>query len=74
MLLNPKSEYFKKRSINLDSYMSMIRHNDLEQIESAIAEYYTVRRAEYIFGVKGERIIASKDPCETALYIIVGEK
>jgi ubiquinone/menaquinone biosynthesis C-methylase UbiE len=73
MLLNPKSHFFKERSINPDSYMSTMRHIDLEQIESAIAEFFTIR-AEYILGVKGENIFASNDPSETALYAIVGRK
>jgi len=73
MLLNPKSEFFKERSMNADSYMSTIRHHDLVQIESAIAESYTIR-TEYIIGVNCEKIFASNDPCEAALYAIVGEK
>lgn len=73
MLLNPRSEFVQERSKNLDSYMSMIRHRDLNPIERAIAEHYTIR-TEYVLGVKGEQIFASKDPSEAALYVIVGEK
>ena len=53
--------------------MSMIRHRDLEEIESAVAGYYAVR-TEYMLGVKGEEIFASEDPLVTALYTIVGKK
>jgi len=73
MLLNPQSAFFKERSMNPDSYISMIRHKDLGQMERVIAEYYVIR-TEYILGVNGEKIFASKDPCEAALYAIVGEK
>ncbi len=73
MLLNPRSEFVRERSGNPDSYMSMIRHRDLGQIEGAIAEHYTIR-TEYMLGVKGEEIFASEDPSEAALYTIVGEK
>jgi SAM-dependent methyltransferase len=73
MLLNPRSEFFKERSMNPDSYMSMIRHRDLEEIERAVAGYFAVR-TEYMLGVKGEQIFASEDPLEAALYTIVGKK
>jgi len=73
MLLNPESEFFKERSRNPDSYIRSIRHRDLEPIERAIAEYYTVR-TEYMLGIKGETIFSSKKPHEAALYTIVGEK
>jgi len=73
MLLNPRSEFFKERSTNPDSYMSMIRHRDLEEIERAVAGYFAVR-TEYMLGVKGEEIFASDDPHVAALYTIVGEK
>ncbi|MDD2672818.1 MAG: hypothetical protein PHW43_10445, partial [Syntrophales bacterium] len=65
--------FFKKRSIDPGSYMSMIRHKDLDQIERDIAEHYTVR-AEYMLGVEDEKIFESNDPFEAALYSVVGEK
>jgi len=73
MLLNPRSHFFKERSMNPDSYMSMIRHRDLEEIERAVATYFAVR-TEYMLGVKGEEIFASDDPHVAALYTIVGKK
>jgi ubiquinone/menaquinone biosynthesis C-methylase UbiE len=74
MLLNPGSEFFKERFVDPTSYISMIRHDDLAQIENVIAEYFAFRRREYIIGVKGDETFASKDPGEAALYVIVGEK
>lgn len=73
MLLNPESAFYKEKAKNPDSYVNMIRHKDLEQIERVIARYYTVR-SEYMLGVAGEKIFASKDPRESALYTIIGEK
>lgn len=73
MLLNPKSVFYKKRVKNPDSYMSLIRHRSLEQIQQTIIEYFTIR-SEYMLGVSGEKIFASKDPKKTALYTIIGRK
>jgi len=73
MLLNPQSDFYKERVKNPSSYMSLIRHTDLEQIERVIAECYAIR-TEYILGVTGEKIFASKDPRKTALYTITGTK
>lgn len=38
-----------------------------------IAQHYAIR-TEYMPGIAGEEIFAGKDPRETALYAIVGEK
>lgn len=73
MLLNPQSEFYKERSRNPDSYMNLMRHKDLKQIEKVIAGYYGTIKAEYILGITGEKIFASKDPSESALYAIIGD-
>jgi len=73
MLLNPESDFFKDRLLEPDSYVSLIRHKDLNNIENVIKECYSVQ-AEYILGVKGENIFKSKKPSEAALYVIVGRK
>ncbi len=73
MLLNPESAFYKERSTNPDSYVSMIRHKDLEQIERVIAKYFTIC-TEYMLGITGENIFVSNDPIETALYTIIGQK
>jgi ubiquinone/menaquinone biosynthesis C-methylase UbiE len=71
MLLNPESDFFKDRLLEPDSYVNLIRHTDLNNIENVIKEFYSVQ-TEYILGVKGENIFKSKKPSETALYVIVG--
>ena len=73
MLLNPESGFFKDRLLEPDSYVNLIRHTDLNQIENVIAENYTIK-TEYALGVSGENIFESKKQSEAALYIITGEK
>jgi ubiquinone/menaquinone biosynthesis C-methylase UbiE len=73
MLLNPESEFFKKKAANPPSYVSKIRHTDLEEIERAVAEYFTVK-AEYCLGIEGTRIFQSENPRLASLYVIKGKR
>lgn len=73
MLLNPASNFFKDRVSEPDSYVNLIRHRDLNIIESSMKEFYTIQ-TEYILGIKGTNIFKSNKPREAALYVIVGRK
>jgi ubiquinone/menaquinone biosynthesis C-methylase UbiE len=73
MLLNPRSDFFKKRRLEPDSYVNLIRHTDLNEMEEAVKELFTVQ-TEYILGVRGENLFESKAPDEAALYVIIGKK
>jgi len=73
MLLNPQSDFFKKRRLEPDSYINLIRHTNLNEMEKVIEELFTVQ-TEYILGVRGENIFESKAPNEAALYVIIGKK
>jgi len=71
MLLNPDSAFFKDRLHEPDSYVNLIKHKSLSNIENVVEEFYTVQ-TEYILGVKGDRIFKSNNPSEAALYVIYG--
>jgi len=43
MLLNPESEFFKRKLLDPNSYVRRIRHTDLREIEDVIAEDYGIR-------------------------------
>jgi ubiquinone/menaquinone biosynthesis C-methylase UbiE len=73
MLLNPESSFFKERRNNPDSYISKIKHTDLEAIESAAAESYAVH-TEYFLSINGNEVSASGDGADAALYVITGIK
>jgi len=73
MLLNPKSEFFKERLLEPDSYVNLIKHTDLNEIADVIQKSFIVQ-TEYILGVKGENIFESKSPDEAALYVVFGKK
>jgi len=45
MLLNPKSEFFKDKLRNPDSYVNKIKHTDLKEIERTIAEHFLFRQS-----------------------------
>jgi ubiquinone/menaquinone biosynthesis C-methylase UbiE len=71
MLLNPASEFFKKKFADPGSYVHTLKHTDLKAIEAVIARIcYT--QSEYYLGIKGEEIFESNDESEAVLYIING--
>lgn len=73
MLLNPDSDFFKDRLREPDSYVNLIKHKSLINIEDTVKEFYTVQ-TEYVLGVNGDRILKSNNPREAALYVIAGTK
>lgn len=73
MLLNPQSDFFKQRRLEPDSYVNLIRHTDLREIEDAAGKFFDIK-TEYILGVRDEKIFVSKSPDEAALYVIFGGK
>lgn len=73
MLLNPESDFFKRKISNPNSYVRKIKHTELKGIEDVIAEYFDVH-TEYRLGVKGDIVFASRDATDAVLYIIRGKK
>ena len=73
MLLNPASAFFQEKFRDPNSYVSNIRHTNLEEIEGVIAEKFHVR-AEYFMGVKDGNIVESRDAGEAVLYVIKGTR
>lgn len=73
MLINPESDFFKDRLREPDSYVNLIKHKRLDNIEDVVKEFYTVQ-TEYILGVKGDRLFKSHSPSEAALYVIAGTR
>ncbi len=73
MLLNPESDFIKKKLRDPNSYVHEIKHTDLRKIEAAIAENYGIHE-EYLLGVKGDAVYNSRDVNEPVLYVIRGTK
>jgi ubiquinone/menaquinone biosynthesis C-methylase UbiE len=73
MLLNPASAFFRRKQAQADSYLRRIRHTDLHQLESTMAEGFEVQ-GEYFLGIADQRIFLSHDPGAAALYVIRGIK
>jgi ubiquinone/menaquinone biosynthesis C-methylase UbiE len=73
MLLNPQSAFYKEKAQDPTSYVRKIRHTNLEEIESAIAEYLHIQ-TEYFMGVKDGNISKSQATDEASLYVIRGTR
>lgn len=73
MLLNPQSAFYKEKSQDPASYVQKIRHTNLAEIESAIAEHFDIQ-TEYFMGVRGGNLFKSQAADEACLYIIRGTR
>ena len=73
MLLNPKSNFFKKKYGDPDSYVRRIRHTILSEIENAIAEDFRLQ-TDFLLGIEEDTVFESKDVAAAALYIVRGTK
>jgi ubiquinone/menaquinone biosynthesis C-methylase UbiE len=73
LLLNPASAFFKRKQAQADSYVRRIRHTDLRELESTIAEGFEVQ-GEFFLGIADHRIFSSREPETAALYVIQGIK
>jgi len=73
MLLNPQSRFFKEKTNNPASYVNKIKHTDLREIETTIAEHFSIK-AEFFLGIKGQEIFESRQPNVASLYVIKGTK
>lgn len=71
MLLNIDSDFIWNKLHDPNSFISNIWHTDLTKIEATMAEDYGVH-GDYVLGVKGDVVFASRDPGEAALYMIRG--
>jgi tryptophanase len=71
MLLNPASEFFKKRIQRPDSYMSRIKHKNVKEIEEAAAHYFHVK-TEYFLGIEGTNVFPNQNVSTASLYVIKG--
>lgn len=73
MLLNTKSDFFKEKIKNPDSYVNKIKHKNPREIEEVIHRYFHVE-TEYFLGIRNGEVFQSKDPNRAGLYIIKGIK
>ncbi len=73
MLLNPKSEFFKDKLRNPNSYVNKIKHTDLKEIERTIAEHFFVQ-TEHFLGIKQDEVFESQNPDLASLYVIKGKR
>jgi len=73
MLLNPASAFFQRKQAEPGSYVRRIRHTDLHELESAIAQGFEVQ-GEFFLGIVDDRILPNCDPETAALYVVQGIK
>ena len=73
MLLNPQSAFYKEKAQDPTSYVRKIRHTNLAEIESVIAEHFQIQM-KYFMGVRDRNIFESHEPTEAALYVIRGTR
>ena len=73
MLLNPASEFFKKKIQRPSSYICRIKHKNVKEIEAAVARYFYVK-TEYFLGIEGTSVFPNQKSPSASLYVIKGTK
>ncbi len=75
MMLNTKSDYFKKKYDNAGSYIRKnIKHTDMESIKKEIAKHFNIKSEGYFLGIKDGNAVESNDPEIASLYVVEGTK
>lgn len=64
MLLDPTSSFFKRKHAEADCYVRRIRHTDLHELESAVAEGFEIQGG-FFLSIADQRVFPSREP-ETA--------
>ncbi len=73
MLLNPASAFFRGKMAEADSYVRRIRHTNLAEMESSMAEGFEVQ-SEFFLSFIDDQIFSGSEPETAALYVILGGK
>ena len=73
LLLNPDSEFYKKKQLEVDSYVRKIKHTNIDKIKSTMAEMFKMK-GEYFLGILGEQVFPSDETATAALYAVRGIK
>ncbi len=74
LLLNPKAVFFKEKVKNPNSYVSGIKHTDLNEIERTIEQYFNVQDSEFFLGIEGQNVFESRNPDLASLYVLKANK
>ncbi len=73
LLLNPESTYFRIKSRDAGSYISKIKHTDLQAIEEAASVHFAAG-GEYFLKVEENAVSAGPADAGSVLYILSGLK
>ena len=71
LLLNPGSDFFKRKIRDPDSYVHRAKHKDLKKIEVAAGRHFDIQ-AEYFLSVSGDRVLERADGTRSISYILKG--
>ena len=74
LLLNPSSEFFKKKTKQVDSYVNKIKHPSLAPIENSMREHFDQIKTRYFLGASGNEVFESRNPNLAVVYILEGTK
>jgi ubiquinone/menaquinone biosynthesis C-methylase UbiE len=71
LLLNPESDFFKRKIYNPDSYVHRIKHKGLKKIEAAVNKRFDVQ-TEYFLSISGDKVLERSDGIHSISYILKG--
>jgi SAM-dependent methyltransferase len=73
LLLNPASAFFMEKMKNPASYVRRMKHADMNGIENAVTQHFSVR-TEYFLGIADGKVCDARNSTDAVLYIIDGTK
>lgn len=71
LLLNPESDFFKRKISDPGSYVNRIKHKDLDTIEAAARKEFDIQ-TEYFLSASGEAVKEHADGTRSLSYSIRG--
>ncbi|MBN1157340.1 methyltransferase domain-containing protein, partial [Candidatus Woesearchaeota archaeon] len=74
MLLNPKSEFFREKMKQLDSYIRKIKHPYVFPIYRSVQKIFCDVRKEHYLGIQHNRFFKCRNTRLATLCIIKGKK
>jgi len=75
LMLNPRSEYFKKKYADKNSYIRKnIKHKNVREMKRVVSKYFSVENEGYFLGIKKQKLVATANPLIASLYTLEGKK
>ncbi len=74
LILNPRSDYFRRHFADPSSYFGRVRQTDLGKMRGYVSALFDVQREEFMLGVRGGRVFRTRDERWASIFAMAGQK